>query len=81
MMTIFYFVISLGLLVLVHEWGHFIIARLNGIRVLKFSIGFGPRLASFKRGETEYLISLIPLGGYVQLFGEDPEAESEGDSD
>ncbi len=71
-MTIFYFAIGLGLLVLIHEWGHFIVARLCGIRVLKFSIGFGPKIIGFKYGETEYRISLIPLGGYVQLFGEDP---------
>lgn len=81
MMTIFYFVISLGLLVLVHEWGHFIVARMNGIKVLKFSIGFGPKLFSFQWGDTQYLVCLIPLGGYVQLFGEDPESESDGDKE
>lgn len=79
-MTIIYFIIALGILVLVHEWGHFIVARKLGIRVLKFSIGFGPKIFGVKKGETEYRVSLIPLGGYVQLFGEDPEAEAHGDA-
>lgn len=78
-MTILYFIIALGILVLVHEWGHFIIARKSGIRVERFSIGFGPKLIGFKRGDTEYRIAPIPLGGYVKLYGEDPIAEAEGD--
>lgn len=78
-MTILYFVVALGFLVLAHEWGHFIIARKSGITVHKFSIGFGPKLFGFKKGETEYRISLIPLGGYVQLYGEDPLSEAKGD--
>lgn len=78
-MTFIYFIIALSILVLVHEWGHFIVARRSGIRVLKFSIGFGPKIFGIQKGDTEYRISLIPLGGYVQLFGEDPEAEGHGD--
>ena len=77
-MTILYFIIALGVLVLVHEWGHFIIARKSGIRVEKFSIGFGPKILSFTRGGTEFRIAPIPLGGYVKLYGEDPIAEAEG---
>lgn len=78
-MTLLYFIIALGILVLVHEWGHFIVARKSGIRVERFSIGFGPKIVSFKKSETEYRISWIPLGGYVKLYGEDPIAEAEGD--
>jgi len=78
-MTILYFIVALGILVLVHEWGHFIVARLSGIRVEQFSIGFGPKIFSFKRGQTEYRIAWIPLGGYVKLYGEDPMAEADGD--
>lgn len=66
--------IALGLLVFVHELGHFLIAKAAGIRVLKFSLGFGSRLVGFRRGETEYLISWLPLGGYVKMAGELPEA-------
>ena len=75
-MTILYFIIAIGVLVLIHELGHFIVARRNNIRVEKFSIGFGPPIASIKRGETEYKIAPIPLGGYVKMTGEDPEDES-----
>lgn len=78
-MTIIYFIIALSSLVLIHEWGHFFIARRAGIRVEVFSIGFGPRLFSLSRGGTEYRISALPFGGYVKLFGEDPVAEAEGD--
>jgi regulator of sigma E protease len=61
----------LGVLILVHEWGHFIVARLFGVRVDVFSIGFGPRLFGWKRGATDYRISAIPLGGYVRMAGQD----------
>ncbi len=73
MIYIFSFIVVLGILIFVHEFGHFIVARLIGIEVQKFSLGFGPRLAGFKRGETEYLVSAIPFGGYVKLLGETPE--------
>ena len=70
--TIWPFLILLGVLVFVHELGHFLVAKRLGIRVLKFSLGFGPTIAGKKRGETEYVVSAIPLGGYVKLYGEDP---------
>jgi regulator of sigma E protease len=66
------FIIFLGPLVFFHELGHYLFARLFGVRVEVFSIGFGPKLFKFKRGDTEYAISLIPLGGYVKMFGDDP---------
>ncbi len=62
----------LGVLILVHELGHFVFAKLFDVRVMRFSIGFGPRLFGITRGETEYRLSLVPLGGYVRLLGEDP---------
>jgi regulator of sigma E protease len=66
------FVVLLGILVFVHELGHFLVARWNGVRVEVFSLGFGKRLFQFKRGDTVYCVSLIPLGGYVKMFGEQP---------
>src|ERR1700733_6203092 len=62
----------LGVMILVHEWGHFIAARLFGVRVDVFSIGFGPRLFGWKSGDTDYRVSIIPLGGYVGMAGQDP---------
>jgi len=62
----------LGILVLVHELGHFVMARLFGVRVLRFSLGFGPRLFGFRGHDTDYRVSLFPLGGYVRLLGELP---------
>jgi regulator of sigma E protease len=67
--TIFYFLVTIGILVFVHELGHFLAAKLCGMRVERFSIGFPPRLFSKKYGETEYTIALIPLGGYVKISG------------
>ncbi len=72
MTTLVSFIIVLGLLIFVHEFGHFLLAKLFGVRVLKFSLGFGPSLAGTKIGETEYVLSAIPLGGYVKMFGENP---------
>lgn len=69
------FIFVLGVLVFVHEFGHFLFAKLFGVRVLKFSLGFGGKLVSKKWGETEYLISAFPLGGYVKMFGEHQEEE------
>ncbi len=63
----------LSLLILVHEFGHFIVARQLGIKVLKFSIGFGPRLFGVVRGATDYCVSAFPLGGFVKMLGEQPE--------
>lgn len=79
MATFFGFIIGLGILIVVHEWGHYIVARKCGIRVDIFSIGFGPRLFSFTRFGTEFRVSLIPLGGYVKIHGQDPWAEADGD--
>ncbi len=70
-----YFVLLLGALVFFHELGHFLVAKACGVRVLKFSLGFGPRLFGFTRHGTEYLISALPLGGYVKMLGELPGAE------
>jgi regulator of sigma E protease len=66
-----WFLVVLGVLVAFHELGHFLAARWVGVKVLKFSLGFGPKIFGRKMGETEYLLSAIPLGGYVKLFGED----------
>ena len=80
MLTLAVFIVVLGLLVFVHEFGHFIVAKRAGVRVEIFSFGFGPRLLGVKRGDTEYRISALPLGGYVKMTGEDPqdaEAQSE----
>jgi regulator of sigma E protease len=71
------FIIFLGPLVFFHELGHFLFARLFGVRVEVFSIGFGPKLFRKKWGDTEYAFSLIPLGGYVKMFGDDPLAQDE----
>lgn len=80
MTTLLSFIVVLGILVLVHEWGHFKAARMAGVRVEIFSIGFGPRIASFRRGDTEYRVALIPLGGYVKMAGDDPEDPHAGDA-
>src|SRR5262245_56274075 len=73
--TIVLAILALGILIIVHEGGHFFIARLSGMRVDRFSIGFGPVLVSFKRGETTYQIAAIPLGGFVQIAGLNPGEE------
>ncbi len=70
-MTIFYALILLGILIFVHELGHFLFAKLVDVKVLKFSLGFGPKVLGKKYGETEYLISSVPLGGYVKMLGEE----------
>lgn len=70
-----YFLIALALLILVHEFGHFLVARLFNIKIITFSIGFGKKLFRFNRGETEYAISAVPMGGYVKLLGESPDEE------
>ncbi|CBE69540.1 MAG: RIP metalloprotease RseP [Candidatus Methylomirabilis oxygeniifera] len=68
-------ILVLGGLIFVHELGHFLVAKRAGVRVLKFSLGFGPKIIGFTRGGTEYLLSAIPLGGYVKMLGEDPQEE------
>ncbi len=71
-MEVVYFIVLVGVLVFVHELGHFVWAKFFGVRVLKFSLGFGPRIAGFSRGGTEYVIAAFPLGGYVRMLGESP---------
>ena len=75
------FLFVLGVLVFVHELGHFVVARLHGVRCLTFSLGFGPKVIQTKRGDTVYCISVIPLGGYVKMAGENPEEQREGKND
>jgi regulator of sigma E protease len=79
--TMLAFVFVIGVLVFVHEFGHFIAARRIGVRVLKFSLGFGPRIIGFTRGDTEYCVSAIPLGGYVKMAGENAEDPRSGGPD
>lgn len=67
------FVVLVGVMVVVHEFGHFAVAKLCGVRVESFSVGFGPRLFGIKYGETDYKICLLPLGGYVKMTGETPD--------
>src|SRR6185369_15260943 len=69
-MMVIYAIIVLGILIFVHEFGHFIVAKLFNVKVEKFSLGFGPKLIGKQIGETEYLLSAFPLGGYVKMFGE-----------
>lgn len=74
-MMIVWAIVLLGILIFVHELGHFLVAKWMGVKVEKFSLGFGPRLISKTVGETEYLLCVIPLGGYVKMLGEDSEVE------
>ena len=73
------FLLVLGVMVLVHEFGHFAVAKLCGVRVEVFSLGFGTRLFGFKWGDTDYRVSALPLGGYVKMSGETPGSETTGD--
>lgn len=73
----FAFIIVLGVLIFVHELGHFIVARFFGVGVLKFSLGFGPKIFGKTIGLTDYRVSAIPLGGYVKMVGEEPDEELE----
>jgi len=73
--SIFAFIIVLGILILFHELGHFLVARLFGVGVEKFSIGFGPKIFGKRIGNTDYCVSAIPLGGFVKMVGEDPNAD------
>ena len=74
-MSIVWFLVLVGPLIFVHELGHFLVAKALKVKVLKFSLGFGPRLVGFTRGDTEYVISAVPLGGYVKMEGEQPGDE------
>ncbi|HEA46788.1 MAG TPA: RIP metalloprotease RseP [bacterium] len=78
MLTILATLFTFGILILFHEFGHFLACKKIGVRVEKFSLGFGPKLFGFKRGETEYRLSAIPLGGYVKLAGDDPHEKLKG---
>jgi regulator of sigma E protease len=75
-MSIIIFIIILLVLVVSHEFGHFIVAKKNGIRVDEFAFGFKPKLFSVKKGETTYSFNALPIGGYVKIFGENPDEES-----
>ena len=75
MITLISFIILLGILISVHEFGHFLAARIGGVGVVKFSLGFGPKIFGKKVGETEYVLSWIPLGGFVKLLGESDKEE------
>ena len=81
MITILAFLFVLGVLIFVHELGHFLMARLHGVRVLRFSLGFDPKLVKFVRGGTEYSIGIIPLGGFVKLAGESVDDQRTGAPD
>src|SRR5580693_5967092 len=69
----------LGFMILIHEFGHYAVAKWLGVRVEQFAIGFGKRLVGFRKGETDYRINAIPLGGYVKMSGENPMDERTGD--
>src|SRR5574342_1418337 len=73
MNTVIAFIVIFGALVFFHELGHFIFAKRAGILCREFAIGFGPKVLSFKKGETIYTIRLLPIGGFVRMAGEDPE--------
>jgi len=75
-MTIILFLVVLAVLIFVHELGHFLVAKKSGIRVDEFAIGFPPKIFGWTRGETKYVLNLIPFGGYVKIFGENPDEES-----
>ncbi|MBN1635506.1 MAG: site-2 protease family protein, partial [Deltaproteobacteria bacterium] len=75
MTTVLAFIILLGILIFFHELGHFLLAKANRVGVLKFSLGFGPAILKKRIGETEYRLSIFPLGGYVKMLGEDPDQE------
>src|SRR6476660_345422 len=81
MTTLLAFAFVLGVLVFVHELGHFLAAKRIGIRVLKFQLGFNPTVVSVRRGDTEYGIGALPLGGYVKMAGESPDEARTGAPD
>jgi regulator of sigma E protease len=73
--TLLSFAVAIGVLILAHEVGHFAVAKRLGVRVLRFSVGFGPVVLARRRGETEYALSAVPMGGYVKMLGEEDEEE------
>ncbi len=76
-MNTLWFILLIGVLVFVHEFGHFVVAKACGVKVLRFSLGFGPPIVSFIRGETEYVVAWLPLGGFVSMLGADPSEDIE----
>src|SRR3974377_1659272 len=74
------FIVLVGVMVVVHEFGHFLVAKLCGVRVEAFSVGFGPRLFGIKYGDTDYKVCLLPLGGFVKMTGETPDQIQAGDA-
>lgn len=78
MLTALAIIFVFGLLVMVHELGHYVMARLNGIKVLEFAFGFGPKIIGFKGKETDYSLRLVPLGGFVRMYGMDAETDENG---
>ena len=81
MTSVLAFLFVLGVLVFVHELGHYLMARRIGVRVLTFSLGFGPKLVNYRRGGTDYCVSAVPLGGYVKMAGENPDDQRSGGDD
>ena len=79
--NIFKVAFGLGFVIFIHELGHFLLAKWNGVKVEKFSIGFGPTLLGFRRGETEYVLAAVPLGGFVKMLGEGPDEEASKSTD
>ncbi|MBI2835868.1 MAG: RIP metalloprotease RseP [Acidobacteria bacterium] len=75
------FIFVLGVLIFVHELGHYLMAKKIGVRVLTFSLGFGPKILRYRKGETEYCVSAVPLGGYVKMAGDNPEEARTGRDD
>jgi regulator of sigma E protease len=79
LVTVLATAVVLGVMILVHEFGHFIVAKLLGVRVEQFAIGFGKKIVGFRKGETEYRINVLPIGGYVKMTGENPSESRTGD--
>ena len=77
--SIFYFILVIGFMVLIHEFGHYAVAKMLGVRVEQFALGFGKRLFGFRRGETDYRVNALPFGGYVKMSGENPMDQRTGD--
>ena len=80
LLQIIYTVLVLGALIFIHEFGHFITAKLSGVKVNEFALGMGPTLLKFQGKETKYAIRLFPIGGFVAMEGEDEESEDERSS-
>ena len=81
LLTIAKVAVGLGFVIFIHELGHFLLAKWNGVKVEKFSIGFGPTIFGWRRGETEYVLAALPLGGFVKMLGEGPEEQENKTTD